>query len=438
MKDARGSIRLTRRAFGIGLLVAARARALMRPKFGGTLRMKLPLALSELDPHLLDDPAAALFAPAVFDTLFALDANGKAFPALAAALPEDHADGARVKLRPGLKTALGRPLSTKDIVFALERSSRHGGAAWLSRLPLPKTDTKLPDTVIFPGTKAAGLGELLASPITAIVPRGFNRLRPDGTGAFRAMPSAEGMHLTRNENAARGPALLQTIRVQEAHDLADALRAFETGEVDVGWLGKGLHRPRTDAKTFEAGHLGWVVLHSGTQALAWGRPGVTQRLLDELPLERFRHLGLRGPSPASTRSAWGGPSGQILVDGSCPQLVEIAASLAALLSRPDHELSAAPLPRQELRARRRSKQFLLMLDFVRRFSPSAKGTVDALYAAADPALAKNPPKLLSDARTIARTLTLGVVGELHGYGAYAPSLVNLERWDLPDAWLNPD
>ena len=44
---------------------ALAAQALGRTPLGGTLRLSLPFSLGELDPHSLDDPASALFAPAM-------------------------------------------------------------------------------------------------------------------------------------------------------------------------------------------------------------------------------------------------------------------------------------------------------------------------------------------------------------------------------------
>ena len=34
---------------------------------------------------------------------------------------------------------------------------------------------------------------------------------------------------------------------------------------------------------FDMGSAGWIVLHTGSEAGAWGAPGMAQRLLDSLP-----------------------------------------------------------------------------------------------------------------------------------------------------------
>lgn len=424
-----------RRCFLAMALTAAPAASLTPPKYGGSLRLRLPVGLAGLDPHVLDDVASALFAPTLFDTLYARDKGGAVFPALAASLPEPAPAGARVVLRAGLKTALGKPLVARDVAFALKRSLDSGGNAWLNAFAQPALDPRDPLALVFPRAAPDALALMLSSPITAIVPRGFSSLNPDGTGAYRALVARDGLTLTRNDNAARGPAFLDRIRAEPARDLSDALRAFETGDADIGWLGKGLHEPRAGARSFDAGPLGWVVLHSGREAQAWGRPGVAQQLADELPPARVSHLGLRGMPAASSGPGWGGPSGQLLVDQASPQLIEIATSVASLLSRPGHELEVRARSRQELRAAKGSRQFLLMLDFVRRVDESKEGAIAALYTAADPALAKHLPKLRTDPRTTARALPVGIVGELHVYGAHLPSLIDLNAWELGSCWF---
>src|SRR5690606_24644641 len=185
----------------------------------------------------------------------------------------------------------------------------------------------------------------------------------------------------------------------------------------------------------EAGALGWIVLHSGALARDWGRPGVVQRLMDGLPAERLRHLGLRGLPPSSPSGGWGGPEGELLVDRASPQLIEISSLVASLLSRPGHQLRLGLRSRHELRRARQTGQFLLMLDFVRRFGSGARAVTAAVYTAAGPALARHPPRSAGDARTMARTLSLGIVGELHAYGAHVSELVDFGSWNLSDCWV---
>ena len=77
---------LGRRAFLTAVTAAASAGALGRTPYGGRLVLKIPWGLLSLDPHALGDPAAALFAPAIADPLYALDSQQRPYPTLAAAL----------------------------------------------------------------------------------------------------------------------------------------------------------------------------------------------------------------------------------------------------------------------------------------------------------------------------------------------------------------
>jgi peptide/nickel transport system substrate-binding protein len=433
--------RVGRRAF-VGFSLASGALgALGRTPVGGTLRLSVPLRIGELDPHSLRDPLSALFAPAVADPLYALDARGVPYPALAAALPEPTADGARLRiaLRPGLVTATGKRLDARDVVFSLERAKRNGGVAVLAELGKPVPDPKDPLSIFFLGNDASRIAAALASPVTAVVPRGFSALAPDGTGAFRATLGPGELVLSRNANAARGSAFLERIEIRAARDLADALRAFESDLADVGWLGSGLHRPRPGSVPFEGPEIGWVLLRTGRDARAWGAPGVAEQLLDGVPAERLRPLGVVPPVRARSGGAsWGGGPADLAVADDTPQLAEIADALAPLLAGPGHAIRARRVPRTELEARR--SDFALSLDFVRSVGPPGRATLLALLAADNPELAARPPQVTSYAPVdIARRGSFGVVGALRVAGARLFDTRGLETWQLGAAFrLRPD
>lgn len=414
---------------------AAGAHALGRVPYGGTLRMKVPWPIGAFDPHALDDAAAALFGAAIADALYALDARGRPYPTLARGMPVATARGTRVTLRPGLVTARGRRLDARDVVWSLERSARRAGLALLAPFERPRRDRSDELSIVVPRADPAALASALASPVTALLPRGFSRLRPDGTGAFRAEPSLGQLRLERNPNAARGAAFLDRIDVTQAADLADALRAFESGDSDVGWLGNGLHQPRPGAVSFSAGLFGWAVLHTGRDAGDWSAPGVAQRLLDAIAPARLSYLGLGGLPEPSGDSGWGGAPCNLLVRSGSPHLLEIGQALAALFSRPSHEVRLHAEPAASFAARRRDGRYALMLDFVRTLGPPGPDTLLALLTAADPALARRPPRLgARSAREIARTLPLGVVGELSIFGAHVPGVHGLSTWQLGGVW----
>ena len=198
--------RLGRRSFLATLSATAAAAALGRTPTVGQLRLRLPLYFGGLDPHSLDDPLSALFSAAIADPLFALDGTGKPYPALASTLPERTANGSRVTLRAELLSARGKSLSAADVIFSLKRAQSLGGAAVLGAFRPPSADGKDRLSLLVPEANPEALARALSNPLTAIVPRGFSPLAPDGTGAFKATFASDTLSLIRNEKAARGAA----------------------------------------------------------------------------------------------------------------------------------------------------------------------------------------------------------------------------------------
>lgn len=418
--------RIGRRLFCAGLATAAGARALGRTPFGGVLRLVVPWSLERIDPHAPDDPVAALFGAAIADPLYAVDPHGRAYSALAEALPVPVARGFEVRLRPGLVTARGRALDARDVLASLARARKRGvlvpeARAGSDRLALE-----------FSAASLDALTDALASPLAAILPRNYSPLEPDGTGAFLAELARGKLVLKRNAAGARGPGYLDALEVATVTDLAEALRAFEAGSVDLGWLGAGLHQARRNAQAFRGTGYGWAVLRTGKRAGSWGAPGVAQKLLDGVEPERLRHLGLEELSPiAASAIAWGGGNTQMLVADDAPQLVLIARSLAALLQRPGHDITVEAVPRTELEKRRESRDFGLLVDFVRGLGPGRKRIEETFLLAENPELAKRPSgRFGGDARAVCRTLGLGVIGELWVEGAHDAAFQRLSGWQL--------
>jgi peptide/nickel transport system substrate-binding protein len=433
MKRARANPpgKLGRRAFVGTLFASAAGAAFGRTPVGGTLRLTLPFGGGRLDPHAADEPLAALFGPAVADPLFALDGNGRPYPTLASSLPERTAKGARVVLRPGLVSARGKRLDARDVLFSWSRAQKQGGAAVLAELPVPLADPTDPLAVNVPGADVNAVALALASPLTALVPRGFSPAAPDGTGAFRASVSERSLLFEQNTNAARGAAFLGRIEVTLVLDLAEALRAFEADRADLGWLGGGLHRSRAGSVAFEGPSVGWVVLRTGRDAGRWGAPGIAQQLLDRIPREPLRPFGIVLPATGGPGAIWGGGDAELLSSSDVPQLVRAAETLATLLSAPGQRVTSRPVARAEFEARRASGRFSLLLDFVRSAGPPGRTTLLSLLAAASPELAARPPRMTSyEPSEIARTLPLGVVGALSVTGARIPELSGLEAWQL--------
>ena len=419
----------------MGVFATSVSHALGRIPQGSRLRLTVPWPVGSIDPHALDDGAAALFGSAIADPLYAIGPSGHPYPALADALPERAGSGVTVRLRPGMTTGAGRPLSGEDVVFSLRRSGARAAVALLGSFGRPELSRGDRMEVFIPGATPKAAAQALSSPLTAIVPKGFVAHRPDGTGAFRVRQHRFGITLERNERAARGPAFVQSIEVSTAASLAEALRAFETGDADVGWLGAGLHNPRPGASMFNAGRLGWVVLRTGNEALEWGAPGVAQTLADAVRPEQLQPYGLVPLPESGVPAVWGGLPSEVVVRRDAAQLAEIARIVAGVLGNPGRELRVMPLAARQFAHRRRTGKYALMVDFVRPvgFDPDALAL--SLMTAQDPALARRPPLGgLPHARHVTRTLRLGVLGRLDHIGASLKRFRGLPAWTLGSVW----
>jgi peptide/nickel transport system substrate-binding protein len=434
------SAEITRRgllAFAAALAASTRAEARGRTPVGGKIAMRVPWPVASVDPHRLDDPMAALFGEALFDTLYARDDSGAIVPALAESDPEPDGATLRVKLRGGLETGKGRPIGPRDVASSLARARGAGARGWLADLPAPRVDGR---SLVFTMRDAARLSRALASPLAAIVPAGFSPEAPDGTGPFRIVPRGDATLLVRNPRAARGPAYLDEITLRAADSRAASLRSFEGGADDVGWHGLGLHDPRANAKAFDLGPAGWAVLFTGRDANNWDAPGVAQRLCDGIPPSRVKEFNLGLAWAPEAQQGWSGPPTTILVRDDAPWLVDLAGSVAATISLPSHEVTVKGVPAAELAQRKASRGFGLLLDLVRPVAPGALAAMVSL-ATADNAgrageLVQHPPKLGdANVRSLTRTLRCGVVGEVRVQGGRVADLTLAPSsaafgWDL--------
>lgn len=414
--------RLGRRGFLAGALVASVARAKGRTPVGGRITMHVPWPIGAIDPHRFDDPMAALFGEAVFDGLFAGDGT----PALADGEPElEGGSVVKVKMRLNLKTAREKPIGTKDAVWSIARARSMSARGLLSDIPVPREDGR---TLYFTMKDPARLKAALSSPLVAILPTGFDPFTGDGTGAFRYTAAGSTMTLVRNRFAARGPAFLDEVVVRAAADMSTSLLRFEAGSDDIGWLERGLHEPRAGSKSFDYGAAGWAVLSTGRDAGSWDAPGTAQRIADGIPYGRLASLHPGNAWPPDSPQAWGGPPTALLVRDDAPWLVAMANAVAATITNPGHEVTVRPVPASEIGAKRSSRLFGLMLDLVRNPGGGALGASVLLATANDPSkageLMTHPPKLGDvPARTLTRTLRLGVVGEIKIAGGRMPDLV---------------
>jgi peptide/nickel transport system substrate-binding protein len=409
----------------LGAAVAPRALARGRSPIGGRLGLRVPWPAGPIDPHRLDDPLAAIFGEALFDTLYAAGDGGAIVPALAESEPELDGGQLRVKLRSGLRTAHERPFGAKDAALSIARARASGARGWLGDVPPPRADG---ESLVFATKDAARLARALASPIVAMVPAGFSPEAPDGTGPFRCALRPGAVVLTQNRLAARGPSLLEEITVRAAPNVAASLLAFEGGTDDVGWFERGLYTARAGSKAFDFGGVGWVVLCTGRDANDWDAPGVAQSVADGIPSAPLANLHLGPAWPKAAPQGWGGPPVSLLVREGAPWMIDVANAVAATITRPSHEVTVKAVSAAELASRRTSRLFGLALDVVRNVGGGSIGAIAALATADGSARAteimQHPPRLGDvTARTLTRTFRLGVVGDIGVRGGRVPDLV---------------
>ncbi len=407
------------------LALAGTSSARGRSQVGGRAQLRVPWPVASIDPHKLDDAAAAIFGNALFDGLYTYTDTSSVAPALAEAEPELVGDEVRVKLRAGIVTALGHALTARDVTLSIARARSLGAAAWLADVPSPK---RIDDsTISFATRDPQKLAHTLASPLLVIVPSGFSDASPDGTGPMRADHRGGALVLSRNPRSARAPSFLDEVSVALAPDLSSSLRAFEAGGDDLGWLGLGLHEPRAGAKSFDGGPCAWAILRTGALASAWDSPGNAQRLCDGIAPTKLAYLGLGAAWTTDKDEGWGGAPCELLVRDDSPWLVELARAVAATLSRAGHEVVPKPISAADFSSKRGSRAYALAVDVVRAFSPGAIGALAGLSTSSDPTSAadaiRHPPRLGDvSVRTLPRTLRVGILGEVRAQGGRVAEL----------------
>jgi peptide/nickel transport system substrate-binding protein len=419
----------------LATVTADRAQGRPRTPYGGLLSLHVPWPLGRIDPHKIDDPAAALFGDALFDALYARDETGALVPSLAEADPELDRGGLRVRMRAGVRFAGGLPFDARAAAASIERARSHDASAWLADVSTPRVDG---EALVFRERDARKLVRALASPLVAMVPPRFTPERPDGTGAFRAVPDPGGLRLARNTLAANGPSFLDAIDLRHASDLATSLRAFESGADDVGWLGSFLHEPRAAARDFDGGAVGWAILRTGRDAGALDTPGTAQALADGIAPAGLAALVV-GPLWVQGPGRWTGPRCDLVVRDDAPWLIEVARAAATGLSTPSHEVTHQPIPAAEIAQRRASRAFVLMLDVARPAGPGDLGILLGIATADDPsaamALARHPPRGAAVPRAVTRSMRAGVVGEMRVQGGRAGDVaLPLSPWGRGVDW----
>ena len=126
MRSTRSLSLATISAAFLALLSPAMARATKRPRYGGTLRLELSVTSVSLDPRTwklgsLSAGDSEKLAALLYDRLITLDEYGRFQPALATEWSHDaSAKLWQFKLRPGVKFSDDSPLTSKEVIAALQ------------------------------------------------------------------------------------------------------------------------------------------------------------------------------------------------------------------------------------------------------------------------------------------------------------------------------
>lgn len=410
-------------AAGATLIRPKSASAFRRANYGGALRLSLPLSLSQLDPHAPESLACGLFGSSLFESLYERTAQGQPYSTLAARNPEDHGSFFQVELRPELKFSDGSSLTAREVVSSILRSQSL--SSQLVGLGKPTASRTNPLIVHFPKPKGSQLTENdlaleLARPRSAIVPLSFSPTTPVGCGALKVTRIGPRLTLSRNELAPRGGSFLATVEIRSV-SVTDALRAFESRSVDLGFLGKGLHRPRKDATAFQLSPLGLVIVQVGRGAEAFARPGLLHSQLARIPHAPFAALATARVRTSPVK--WTGPSLSLLVDEQEYWLLALAKELSQSWSASGSELKVEAVSRVALTQRARSRDFDLILNAISTSginTDQASRDLFALDGRSPPLGGRMPPP-----EEACRQLSLGLLGELRPHGAIAPEFLDL-------------
>ena len=410
-----------------------------RTPYGGVLRATCPWPLETLDPHRADNTAALFFGHAVFNPLYSVTPQGTPFPTLATQLPRPTTSGVVITLREGVQSFRGRNLDAHAVRYSLERAKRLDAHPFARRVQRVRASSptqvaiKLQDAANFSSLQIA---RWLASPLLSIVPPGFSAASPDGSGPFgaRIQPGAfASIHLSRNLRAARGASFLTSINLRGTSDLAEPLRRFESGQDNLGWLGRGLHSPRKNAKIVRSSALGWLILRTGNALGRWSRPGIAFELAQSVPDTALRALGTESFS-SGTGDGYRGPRTSLLVPERHSQLTAIAQGLAESLNRESNSrVTVLPVPLEELRTRLSSRDFGLALTAERPLALGSHGVLPSLHSLAGTraALRPHPPiSLRSAVGNFCRTQPFTVLGTLEVQLGHTDEFAGLNVWDL--------
>ncbi len=204
---------------------------------GRPLRIGLYTAPLGSDPHRESDFMTYNVLSNAFEGLTRLDPHLRLEPALAETWESPNDLTWRVHLRRGVRFHDGRPLTSADVVFSLERARRHPRSAlglYLGSISEVRAADAATVDILTSTPKAVLLNKLS---FVAIVPAGSPEriVEPVGTGPYRLTPARDGEVVALKAFdgywGAQPPEAHVELRV--VPDPAEAARRLAAGELDV-------------------------------------------------------------------------------------------------------------------------------------------------------------------------------------------------------------
>ncbi|MFI4931350.1 MAG: ABC transporter substrate-binding protein, partial [Burkholderiales bacterium] len=227
--------------------------AALAQKQGGSITVGLELDVAGFDPLKVGvyDTSGSMIAAALFDTLTARDADGKATPRLA--LSWTHSDDFKTwtfKLRPGVKFHDGTPFNAQALKWNFDRQKDPANKcrcafyiAFINRVEAPDELT----AVYYLKDPSMMLPELMAPPTSnnvvqspaAVAAKGddYNR-NPVGTGPFmlKSWTAGDRIVVERNPNYWNpGHPRLDRIVFKPLPDGQSRFASLQSGEADIIW-----------------------------------------------------------------------------------------------------------------------------------------------------------------------------------------------------------
>jgi hypothetical protein len=234
-----------KRAPLLALLVAtcSVAHAGLPPRHHGEATLPAPAPVRTLDPREASTPFDRALALAFSDPLYRELDDGSLDALIADGPPVHEGSLVRVQLRQGVRVHGGRLLTADQVVASLRSATLSARTKWLFGGLAPRSEIAVDAegrlTLRFIDERA--WERVLAADSLAIVVGPSSRALA-GTGPYAVRRDASGaLELSAFRAATRGAPYVERVRFTAPRPPAEALRAFELGEVDVSFAGESLY-----------------------------------------------------------------------------------------------------------------------------------------------------------------------------------------------------